>query len=252
MKILNHNNTFTNRLYIIVAIAAILVGILWYCNTTALEIYAVYPHIKGLKKNDKVLIENVPVGQVKSIRFNENGASSLIVSIEINRDFNIPDKSIAEIVPFDLTTNIMGINISLVASNQYLEHGDTILTYTDTNLIDSLINISKSVSQVIKDSLVVKEKTYNYLSVDPVFKVQILVSKSMFLENDAAFKSVPNVTFYFENDFYKYVAGNFRSNKEAKTFCEIVKNKGFKDAFVVAFMKGKRISMKEANELLKN
>ncbi|MEZ5196097.1 MAG: MlaD family protein [Bacteroidales bacterium] len=231
---------------------AILACALWYCNSADIELYAVYSNVSGLQKNDPVMIENVPVGKVKNIQFDEKSIAHLIVTLNIKSGFNIPDKSIAEIVTIDQTINIKGINISLVASNQYLKQGDTILTGTNFSLIDSLIQISKSASQLIKDSLQNKQSDFNFSPDEPVYKVQIFVSKSMLTENDPAFKGLQNVNFYFENSYYKYVAGNFRSISEAKRFCENIKNKGCPDAFVVAFSEGKRISIEEAGQLLKN
>ncbi len=82
-----------------------------------------------------------------------------------------------------------------------------------------------------------------------VFRVQVFASS----------KKMPNAQFiinkhniskqifeYHINTLYRYSVGAFRTFPEASTYCQIVKNKGIKDAFVVAYKNGIKIPIKEA------
>ena len=84
----------------------------------------------------------------------------------------------------------------------------------------------------------------------PVFKVQFLSSSKKLEKGNPAFKGVGPVSFYYEKGLYKYTCG------ESANYNEIlhVKNKvneKFKDAFVVAFVKGERIDTRQAIALFK-
>ncbi|NOR87042.1 MAG: hypothetical protein GQ527_05485 [Bacteroidales bacterium] len=50
---------------------------------------------------------------------------------------------------------------------------------------------------------------------------------------------------------YRYTAGKTLIYQEAIQLQSQVRKAGFKDAFIVAFLEGKRISIKEAKELIK-
>ena len=84
----------------------------------------------------------------------------------------------------------------------------------------------------------------------PVFKVQFLSSSKKLEKGNPAFKGVSPVSYYYEKGLYKYTCG------ESANYNEIlhVKNKvneKFKDAFVVAFVKGERIDTRQAIALFK-
>lgn len=84
----------------------------------------------------------------------------------------------------------------------------------------------------------------------PVFKVQFLSSSKKLEKGNPAFKGVGPVSYYYEKGLYKYTCG------ESANYNEIlhVKNKvneKFKDAFVVAFVKGERIDTQQAIALFK-
>jgi len=48
---------------------------------------------------------------------------------------------------------------------------------------------------------------------------------------------------------WKYTSGYFNNFNQANQYRNILKNKGYKDAFVVIFHKNKRISIEKAKEL---
>ncbi len=79
-----------------------------------------------------------------------------------------------------------------------------------------------------------------------IFKVQIATSsqkKELMPEN---FNGIENVTYYEAGGIYRYTVGNEKSIEAANVLQLKLKEKGFTDAFIVAFNNGKRISLSEA------
>ncbi|MFH1120853.1 MAG: N-acetylmuramoyl-L-alanine amidase [Bacteroidota bacterium] len=87
---------------------------------------------------------------------------------------------------------------------------------------------------------------------EPVFKVQFFISKTR-LEKDASqFKGLENVGWYLHQGIYKYTVGNEKSPEDAQKLVSEMAAKGFRDAFLVAFVNGERIAVDEARKMLKN
>ena len=55
-----------------------------------------------------------------------------------------------------------------------------------------------------------------------------------------------------ENKNYKYFTGKYNTFDEALKEQRSLRKKGFEDCFVVAFHLGKKISIKDANQILGN
>lgn len=94
---------------------------------------------------------------------------------------------------------------------------------------------------------IVKESTQETKSGKPVFKVQILTAGSKLKEDDKRLKGV-KASYYKENGMYKYTYG------ESCDYDAIAKKRKeistkFKEAFVVAFIDGKKVNTKEAIEI---
>lgn len=83
-----------------------------------------------------------------------------------------------------------------------------------------------------------------------VFKVQFLVSKSMYNSSADEFKGLKSVGHYFHDGLYKYTYGNEKSQEAASALVKELNRTGFKDCFVIAFYNNERISLSEANKLL--
>lgn len=82
------------------------------------------------------------------------------------------------------------------------------------------------------------------------FKVQIATSSTPVSTDDPRFKNL-NVNRYEQNGVYKYTSGLFKDDlKSAVQYKHEMSNLGYKDAFVVAFVDGKRVSLSEARKLL--
>jgi len=58
---------------------------------------------------------------------------------------------------------------------------------------------------------------------------------------DPSFKGEKEVWTYQDNGIYKYTVGNFNTIGEAAQMQELMRQKGFKGAFVVKFVNGVRV-----------
>lgn len=93
---------------------------------------------------------------------------------------------------------------------------------------------------VKKDDIVVEGVTY---------RVQFLTSDKPIKEGAKEFKGVTGYQLYKQDGVYRYTMGNETTINRAKSIQNELRKKGFKDAFVIAFYNGKRISLQEAREL---
>ena len=84
-----------------------------------------------------------------------------------------------------------------------------------------------------------------------VFKVQLVTSSKKISTEPKNFHGLSGVEYYKAGGLYRYTIGNEKSWEAAGKLQDEVKTKGFEDAFVVAFLNGKRIAVGEAVKLLK-
>ena len=85
---------------------------------------------------------------------------------------------------------------------------------------------------------------------DVYYTVQLATSGIKKDLNPENFKGVEGVQLYTDGGLYKYVVGKSTNRQTAEALKMKMKEKGFKDAFVVALANGKRISLSEAEKLL--
>ena len=78
------------------------------------------------------------------------------------------------------------------------------------------------------------------------FRVQIAASRKPLNANNFDFKGLKNVTTKLIDDYHKYYYGNSSKFSEIKSTLSKVRKIGYKDAWVVAFKNGQKISIKEA------
>ena len=86
---------------------------------------------------------------------------------------------------------------------------------------------------------------------DIYFSVQFSTLNKKVPVTDRAFKGIKDVQVYESNGAYRYTSGHFSTKAEAVARQTEVQNKGYKDAFIIAFVNGERVSVKEAEEELK-
>ncbi|MFN3952091.1 MAG: N-acetylmuramoyl-L-alanine amidase [Thermaurantimonas sp.] len=84
------------------------------------------------------------------------------------------------------------------------------------------------------------------------FRVQIETSTNSKDKKDKIFSLVENVTEVKEGTLYKYQICCFTSIKEATAMQNLMRKKGFKDAFVAPYNGSKRISIADAENLLQS
>ncbi|MBR5784636.1 MAG: N-acetylmuramoyl-L-alanine amidase [Bacteroidales bacterium] len=94
------------------------------------------------------------------------------------------------------------------------------------------------------------EKKEEAPSNDVEYRVQFLVVKSKLPENDPALKGVTGYEYYSQDGTIRYTKGRVADIESAKGIASELKAKGFKDAFIVPFYKGKRITGYEAKKII--
>ncbi len=106
--------------------------------------------------------------------------------------------------------------------------------------IPEKVVVKKSVKSTIKK--VVAKKTPSIIA----FKIQIAASRKHLSVDNFNFKGLKNVESMFIDNYYKYYYGNSSELSKIKKTLVIVRKAGYKDAWVVAFKDGQKISIKEA------
>ena len=82
------------------------------------------------------------------------------------------------------------------------------------------------------------------------FTVQVSTESKDIGVNNPKFRSLSGVKMYRHGGMYKYTVGKEKDMESVLNLLKEVKNKGFHDAFIVAFKSGERITIKEAKEVL--
>lgn len=82
----------------------------------------------------------------------------------------------------------------------------------------------------------------------PVYKVQILASSSKIKAGDARFQGLKKTDYYQEGGLYKYTVGSSEDFNEISRLRREIAQK-FPEAFVVAFMDGKKINVNDARKI---
>ena len=98
------------------------------------------------------------------------------------------------------------------------------------------------------DSISVKADS----SAQMVFRIQVGSSSKKIPLNSPKFAKLNSLFEIKEGDLYKYFSGNFNTMNEAFEEQRKIRKLGFEDAFTVAFNAGKKISIKEAKQILEN
>ena len=83
------------------------------------------------------------------------------------------------------------------------------------------------------------------------FSVQFASRDKKVPVSDKAFKKVPEVDVYEYNGAYRYISGHFATKAQATARQTELRNLGFSDAFVIAFVNGERASLKAAEAAMK-
>ncbi|PLW91884.1 MAG: N-acetylmuramoyl-L-alanine amidase [Marinilabiliales bacterium] len=84
---------------------------------------------------------------------------------------------------------------------------------------------------------------------DIVFKVQFASFKEIFSADDPRFSGMTDVHYVKDGSYFKYMCGTNASYSKAKEELTKAQSNGYKDAFLVAYQNGKRISVSEARRI---
>jgi len=129
-------------------------------------------------------------------------------------------------------------------------------TYMASAIFRAVKEYKENVEADIPETGIVKrdppKKIEPEIENEVLFKVQFMVGKTKLTKLDTKYKAITQ----FETEpyaaGYKYVTGNFQDYKEAIRYQNELTNKGIKDAFVVGYINGKRVTVKDATTALKS
>ncbi len=85
---------------------------------------------------------------------------------------------------------------------------------------------------------------------DLIFKIQIAASSDKINLTSPRFRGVKGIRMYQHNGMYKYTYGEETDLGKATALQKRMQSTGFTDAFIVAFLKGERISLDQAKSIL--
>jgi phospholipid/cholesterol/gamma-HCH transport system substrate-binding protein len=114
------------------------------------HIYAVYQDIQSLQKSNPVLINGLQVGTVANFEAGPD-MKRIIVTINLTRNVDIPDNSIALINPPLLGSASM--EIQLGSSTKYLKNNDTVITILSGGAFDQALKVINPVLYEVKNSV---------------------------------------------------------------------------------------------------
>ncbi len=79
-----------------------------------------------------------------------------------------------------------------------------------------------------------------------IYKVQFLSLSTQKKLEGKKYNALPVISSYKHKGMYRYTSGESKNYEEAIELQKVVRKAGFKDAFLVAFFNGERVSIKEA------
>ncbi|HLG02811.1 MAG TPA: efflux RND transporter periplasmic adaptor subunit [Bacteroidia bacterium] len=132
----------------------------------------------------------------------------------------------------------------LIYSDYVFKRGSYPLASDETSHMDSVHN-NDVPGKPLTSNVIQANNTNTVITPDGgevIYRVQIMVSGSSIPSSSNAFKDLPDVYEYTENNLFKYTTGVFTDIDEALAGREKAKEMGFTGAFVIAFKNGKRIN----------
>jgi len=136
---------------------------------------------------------------------------------------------------------------SMTESEVILKESSNVST-TPVNDEPDVILESAPTDEVSKDAVVTyypinKPEVEEDLGSEPLtYKVQIFASKDGEMMKEVNYKVIKRIeTEEADSGLKKYMTGNFKDFRKVEAYLEIVRESGFKDAFIVRYKDGKRI-----------
>ncbi len=126
---------------VLITIAVVIWGINYLKGKNVLKrsdvYYAVYEDIQGIDISAPVLINGYKVGLINNIKFSGESLNDIIIAFTVDHNFDIPENSIVELHSADLL-GTKALRIIPSQSENYHEHGDTLISSTEKDMISSL------------------------------------------------------------------------------------------------------------------
>ncbi len=123
--------------------------------------YAIYNRVDGMDESSPVFINGLKVGLVNDIYFHPDKSGRIVVKMLVEKTYQIPDSSMAEIYSADLM-GTKAVRINLTKYKKYYKSGDTLYSRIEQDLK----------SQVSAQMLPLKAKAEELmLSIDSVMSV---------------------------------------------------------------------------------
>ncbi|MEO7984168.1 MAG: MlaD family protein [Bacteroidota bacterium] len=97
------------------------------------KIYAIFSDLGTLEKSNEVKINGLPIGSVFERKELDKDVSAVLITINLTRDVNIPDNSVAYI-----GSSLVGASFIVIEkgnSTHYMKTGDTIRTRTENGIL---------------------------------------------------------------------------------------------------------------------
>lgn len=141
------------------------------------QFYAIYGHVDGLNISKPVLVNGFQIGRVSDMKLQHSGKT--VVEFKINKDYPIPENSVARLMSTDLLGN-KAIEFELGNSTINAENKDTLRSNVERSLAESVQPVQKKAETIIAkmDSLLTSVNTI----LNPSFQKNI----------DRSFKSIAN------------------------------------------------------------
>jgi len=124
----------------VVAIAVLILGFNFLKGQSLFDksdkLYAVFHKIDGLTTSNAVIVNGLQIGTVNELKEKDRTLDSIVVTINLSKDIDIPINSIAYI-----NKDLLGsasISIELGSANEYIKSGDTLNTQVTTGIMDDV------------------------------------------------------------------------------------------------------------------
>jgi phospholipid/cholesterol/gamma-HCH transport system substrate-binding protein len=124
----------------VIAIAVLVLGFNFLKGQSIFDksdkLYAVFHKIDGLTTSNAVIVNGLQIGTVHELKEKDRQLDSIVVTINLSKDIDIPVNSIAYI-----NKDLLGaasIAIELGTANQYVKNGDTLNTQVTTGIMEDV------------------------------------------------------------------------------------------------------------------
>lgn len=120
--------------------------------------YSIYSHVDGLNISKPVLVNGFQIGRVSDMKLLASGRT--VVEFKINKDYPIPENSVARLMSTDLLGN-KAIEFELGNSAVYAENKDTLKANVERSLAETVQPVQKKAENIIAkmDSLLTSVNT---------------------------------------------------------------------------------------------